>query len=224
MKRVAPIRIVVLVSGNGSNLQALGDACAAGRIPGRIHAVISNRPRAYALERARRMGIATSIVDHRAFADRSSFDAALQQRIDAHAPDLIVLAGFMRVLTPPLVAHYQGRMLNIHPSLLPAYPGLHTHSRALADGARRHGASVHFVTPELDGGPVVLRGEVPVEPGDTPDSLAARVQAMEHRIYPLAVSWFAAGRLRLAGDCALLDGRPLVPPPTLTFEDFADAD
>ncbi len=223
MNSKEPIRIVVLVSGNGSNLQALIDACEQGRINGRIAGVISNRPQVFALERARRHHIPAFVLDHRRFPDRAHFDESLRKCIDALTPDLIVLAGFMRILTPAFVDHYLGRMLNIHPSLLPAYPGLHTHARALADGAIRHGASVHFVTRELDGGPVIVQAEVPIAANDTPDSLAARVQLAEHRIYPLAVAWFAEGRLQLADGAARLDEKPIVAPTRLKLEDFTNA-
>lgn len=219
-ERAAGARIVVIVSGRGSNLEALIAAVENGSINGRIVAVISNRPDAPALERARRHGIAAQAVDHNAYADRAAFDRALCETIDAHAPTLVVLAGFMRILTPEFVSHYAGRMLNIHPSLLPDYTGLHTHARALADGVARHGASVHFVTNELDGGPLVLQGEVPVCEGDDPERLAARVQRIEHVIYPQAVAWYAAGRLHLADDHAELDGRCLDAPPRLRLEDI----
>ncbi len=205
-------RIVVLVSGSGSNLQALIDAVAEGRIRGRIAAVLSNNPQAYGLERARRAGIPTEVVDHRDFPSRETFDRALAERIDRYRPDLVILAGFMRILTPEFVRHYQGRMLNIHPSLLPKYRGLDTHARALAAGEREHGVSVHFVTPELDGGPVIAQARVPVLPDDTPETLAARVLEREHRLYPLVTSWYTAGRLALDDDRVLFDGRPLDAP------------
>ena len=214
-----PARIVVIVSGRGSNLEALIAATEDGSIDGRVAAVISNRPGAFALERARRHGIDAQTVDHTVYADRAAFDRALREAVDAHAPTLVVLAGFMRILTPEFVAHYAGRMLNIHPSLLPAYTGLHTHARALADRAEHHGASVHFVSNELDGGPVVLQGEVPICDDDDPERLAARVQRIEHIIYPRAVAWYAAGRLRLVGGQAELDGRRLDVPPRLRLED-----
>lgn len=201
--------IVVLVSGNGSNLQAIIDAAAAGALPVEIRAVISNRPTAFGLERARRAGIAAVVVDHVAYPDRARFDAALQDAIDAYAPALVVLAGFMRILTPEFVAHYHGRLLNVHPSLLPAFRGLDTHRRALAAGATRHGASVHFVTAELDGGPVIAQQEVPILPDDDATSLAARVQRAEYVLYPRVIGWFAAGRLTLQGNRAMLDGAPI---------------
>ncbi len=207
-----PLPIVVLISGGGSNLQAIIDAAGRQQLPVDIRAVISNRADAYGLHRARAAGIATQVIDHREFADRESFDRALRRAIDSHAPGLVVLAGFMRILTPEFVAHYQGRMFNIHPSLLPELRGLHTHRRALEAKRSTHGASVHFVTSELDGGPVVLQAEVPVLPGDDPDTLAARVLAEEHRIYPLAIRWFAEGRLKLEEGVPVLDGKVLNTP------------
>ena len=212
-----PLPVVVLISGSGSNLQALIDGAAGGELPIRIEAVISNEPDAFGLERARRAGIAAEVVDHRAFDSREAFDQALMAAIDRHQPGLVVLAGFMRILTPAFVHHYAGRLLNIHPSLLPKYQGLHTHRRALEAGDVEHGASVHFVTEELDGGPVILQAKVPVLPGDTPERLAARVLEKEHRIYPLVVKWFAQGRLRLDGDGVLFDDHPL-PRPLLLDE------
>ncbi len=216
-RRRGPLPIVVLISGNGSNLQAILDAIAAGRLRAEARAVISNRPEAYGLERARRAGVPAEVVDHRAFPDREAFDRALMAAIDRHRPALVVLAGFMRILTPAFVRHYRGRLLNIHPSLLPELRGLDTHRRALEAGLRRHGVSVHFVTEELDGGPVVARRWVPVLPGDTPERLQERVHRAEHRPYPEVIRWFAEGRLRLErtreGDRVLLDGRPLPQPP-----------
>jgi phosphoribosylglycinamide formyltransferase-1 len=188
-------RVVVLISGSGSNLQALIDAAANADYPAQIVAVISNKSDAYGLVRAQNSGIATAVLDHKAFASREEFDAALRDKIDSYQPDLVVLAGFMRILTADFVNHYLGRMLNIHPSLLPLYPGLHTHRRAIEAGDATHGATVHFVTAELDGGPAVVQAEVPVEQGDTEELLAKRVLAQEHRIYPLAVHWFADGDL-----------------------------
>jgi len=160
-----------------------------------IRVVISNRPDAAGLEWARSRGLPTRVVDHKAYADRAQFDAALAAEIDAHRPDLVVLAGFMRILTPAFIERYARRMLNIHPSLLPAFTGLHTHARALAAGVKLHGCTVHFVTPELDSGPIVAQAAVPVLPGDTEQALAARVLAAEHRIYPQVVRWFLEGRL-----------------------------
>jgi phosphoribosylglycinamide formyltransferase-1 len=206
-----PCRIVVLISGSGSNLQALLDAAAAGEINAEIVGVISNRADAFGLERAARAGVATEVVDHRQFDDRASFDRALASHIDALEPDLVILAGFMRILTDAFVHHYQGRLLNIHPSLLPKYPGLDTHRRAIEAGDAEAGATVHFVTAELDGGPAVLHGRVPVQPGDTAATLAERVLEVEHQIYPRAVGWFASGRLQLRPDGAWLDDI-LLPP------------
>ncbi len=189
--------IVILISGRGSNMEAIVRACQAEGWPGRIAAVISNRPEAAGLEFAASHGIATAVVDHKAFPDRDSFDAALAQVIDGFSPDLVVLAGFMRILTPGFVKHYDGRMLNIHPSLLPCFPGLHTHEQALAMGVKVHGATVHFVTAELDHGPIVLQAAIEVRQDDTPKTLAARLLTQEHVIYPRAVRWFVEGRLRV---------------------------
>ncbi len=189
--------VVILISGRGSNMEAIVRA----QIPGaRIVAVISNRPDAGGLEFAARHGIASQVVDHRAFPSREAFDAALAELIDGFSPDLVVLAGFMRVLTDAFVSRYAGRLLNIHPSLLPSFPGLHTHQRALEAGVRVHGTTVHFVTPTLDCGPIVIQAAVPVLPGDDEASLAARVLVQEHRIYPQAVRWFVEGRLNLGAD------------------------
>src|SRR5690606_23530679 len=192
---MADCNVVVLISGSGSNLQALIDSITQDGNPARIAAVISNRADAYGLERAKKAGIDTLVLDHKQFDGREAFDAALVEAIDGFDPQLVVLAGFMRILSGGFVRHYAGRLLNIHPSLLPKYKGLHTHQRALEAGDSEHGCSVHFVTEELDGGPLVVQAIVPVQSGDTPESLAQRVHAEEHRIYPLAVSWFASGRL-----------------------------
>ncbi|WP_313025749.1 phosphoribosylglycinamide formyltransferase [Pseudomonas lopnurensis] len=200
--------VVVLISGSGSNLQALIDSQDEDN-PARIRAVISNRADAYGLQRAQAAGIPTRVLPHRNFADREAFDAALMQAIDAHQPDLVVLAGFMRILTPGFVRHYRGRLLNIHPSLLPRHKGLDTHRRALEAGDSEHGCSVHFVTEELDGGPVAIQATLAIEPGETLDDLAQRVHVAEHRIYPLAMRWFAEGRLHLAEQGAMLDGATL---------------
>jgi phosphoribosylglycinamide formyltransferase-1 len=208
----APLPIVVLISGSGTNLQALIDAVADASLPVDIRAVISNRPDAPGLARARAAGLTTETLDHTDYADRAAFDLALRERIDAYRPGLVVLAGFMRILTPAFVNHYRGRLMNIHPSLLPRFRGLDTHARALAAGETHHGASVHFVTDELDGGPVILQARVAVRAGDTPQSLATRVLEQEHRIYPLAVQWFAEGRLQLGDGAAMLDGKPLEQP------------
>jgi phosphoribosylglycinamide formyltransferase-1 len=197
---MALMRITVLISGRGSNLAALIAAANAGAIDGAVTHVISNRPGAAGLAHAERNGIAASVVDHRAFASRAAFDAALADAIDRSEPDLVVLAGFMRILGADFVARYRGRMLNIHPSLLPAYPGTDTHRRALDDRAARHGCTVHFVTVDVDGGPIVAQAEVPVLPGDDPASLAARVLEAEHRLLPQVVGWFCAGRIELDDD------------------------
>jgi phosphoribosylglycinamide formyltransferase 1 len=191
--------IVILISGRGSNLEALIAARDAGQLPVNIAAVISNRPEAAGLETAARAGIVAHYVDHKGFAERDAFDAALAECIDSFTPDLVVLAGFMRILTEPFVRHYAGRLINIHPSLLPVFPGLHTHRRALEEGVRIHGCTVHFVTPDLDHGPVIIQAAVPVLDGDDEAALAARVLRQEHVIYPQAVRWFAEGRLRLEG-------------------------
>lgn len=183
--------VVVLISGRGSNLRAILDA----GIP--VSAVLSNRADAAGLQAAQRHGVATAVVDHRRFASREAFEAALAAEIDRHAPRLVALAGFMRVLTPGFVARFAGRLMNIHPSLLPEFPGLDTHARALAAGARRHGCTVHFVTEQLDHGPVIAQAAVPVLPGDTPETLAARVLAEEHVLYPRAIRWFLEGQLVL---------------------------
>lgn len=188
--------VVILISGRGSNMRALLEA----DLPGRVAAVVGDRPAAAGLDFAAQRGVATAVVDFRQFPSRPQFDAALAAEIDRHQPHLVVLAGFMRVLGEDFVRRYAGRLLNIHPSLLPAFPGLHTHREALRAGTRLHGCTVHFVTPALDAGPIVIQAAVPVLEGDTEDSLADRVLAQEHRIYPQAVRWFLEGRLALGGD------------------------
>jgi phosphoribosylglycinamide formyltransferase-1 len=190
-------RYVILISGRGSNMESLLDA----GLPGVCAAVISNRPDAAGLAAAAARGIATAAVDHRCFASREEFDVALATEIDRHAPDLVLLAGFMRILGDGFVRRFEGRLLNIHPSLLPAFSGIKTHARALAAGVRLHGCSVHFVTPALDGGPIIAQAAVPVQAGDDEASLAARVLAEEHALYPRVARWFLEGRLHL------LDGR-----------------
>lgn len=190
-------------------MEALVRAAQAGTVPITVAGVVSNRPRAGVLGRAGALGIRTRCIDHRDFAQREAFDAALREAVEERTPDLVVLAGFMRVLTPVFIEPFRGRLLNIHPSLLPRYPGLDTHQRAIDAGDRLAGATVHFVTEELDGGPAVAQVRVPVLEGDDAQSLAARVLAEEHRLYPEAVRWFAEGRLRLQGQQALLDGEPL---------------
>ena len=189
-------RIVILISGRGSNMEAMLKT----RLPAEIVAVISNEPTAKGLVTAQAQHIATAVVPHRAFADRAAFDAALAAEIDRHRPDLIVLAGFMRVLTEGFVARYASRMVNIHPSLLPSFPGLHTHRRALEAGVRVHGCTVHFVTPGLDSGPIIIQAAVPVLAHDTEDTLSARVLEQEHRIYPQAVRWLCEGRVTLGAN------------------------
>jgi phosphoribosylglycinamide formyltransferase-1 len=208
--------IVVLISGRGSNLQSIIDAAAGGELPIEIRAVISNRPDAAGLGRAAQAGIPVAVVDHTTFGNRKDFDRALAACIDRYQPGLVVLAGFMRLLTVDFVGHYRGRMLNIHPSLLPDFPGLDTHRRVLEAGCREHGASIHFVTEQMDGGPVVLQARVPVHADDTVDSLAARVLQQEHRIFPLAIRWYAEQRLSLGSDGQVrFDGRPLTRPRVL---------
>ncbi len=190
-------RIVIVISGRGSNMQAIIHAAAAQQWPGCIAAVISNKPDATGLLVASEAGISTAVVDHRAYADRDAFDAALAEKIDSFAPDLVVLAGFLRILTRDFVHHYHGRLLNIHPSLLPSFPGLATHRQALSAGVKVHGATVHFVTPDLDHGPIVAQAAVSVMATDTESTLAARVLEQEHVIYPQAVRSFIEGRLRI---------------------------
>ena len=189
--------IVILISGRGSNMEAIVRACAAQGWPARIAAVISNKPDASGLAFAAEHGIATATVEHKQFATREAFDAELARVIDGFAPDVVVLAGFMRILTAGFVQHYAGRLVNIHPSLLPAFPGLHTHQRAIDAGCKLAGATVHFVTPELDHGPIILQAAVPVRPGDSEGELAARVLRQEHLIYPRAVRWLIEGTLHV---------------------------
>jgi len=210
-----PLPLVVLISGTGSNLQALIDGQLTGRLPIDIRAVISNRAGAAGLDRARTAGIRTRILPHGDYTDREAFDGALAAEVADYAPELVVLAGFMRVLTPTFVGRFEGRLINIHPSLLPAYRGLHTHRRALADGVSEHGCSIHYVTAEMDAGPVIAQGLVAVEPGDDEARLAARVQAMEHRLYPEAVGWIAAGRVQWREGTVWFDGTPRQAPPRL---------
>ena len=199
----APFPIVVLISGSGSNLQAIIDSCA--NFPVEILAVISNNADAYGLNRAQASGIATRVIDHRDYPDRSSYDAALMSEIDSLQAKLIVLAGFMRILTTEFVNHYKGRLINIHPSLLPLYPGLNTHQRAIDNGDTEAGASVHFVSPEVDGGSIIIQAHVPVLPTDNSKELADRVLQQEHLIYPKAIRWFAQERLTVLNGKVLLD-------------------
>ena len=202
-------RIVILISGRGSNMEAIVSRCAVEAWPAEVVAVISNRADASGLAFAAAHGIATAVVDHKAFAQREDFDAELACVVDGFSPDLLVLAGFMRILGPAFVQRFEGRMLNIHPSLLPAFPGLHTHRRALEAGCKAAGATVHFVTAALDHGPIVLQAVVPVRPDDDEAALAARVLALEHVIYPRAVRWFVEGQLRVdAGIVVHAGGEP----------------
>lgn len=216
-----PANLVVLISGSGTNLQAFIDAIKAGHLNANIAVVISNKADAFGLTRAQNAGIGTATIDHKQFADRESFDRTLVDSIDAYRPDAVILAGFMRILTAEFVQHYQGKLFNIHPSLLPKYPGLHTHQRAIDAGDKYHGATVHFVTEELDGGPPILQARVPILEGDNADTLAARVRAEEHKIYPLAIKWFVAGRLRLGSEGAQLDDAA-IPSNGLRLEDIAE--
>lgn len=215
---MADKNVVILISGRGSNMEALLEA----NLPARVAAVISNEPGARGLDAARRRNLPTAVMDHRAFGNRAAFDAALANEIDRHSPHLVLLAGFMRILTAAFVRAYEGRLLNIHPSLLPAFPGLDTHRRALQAGVRIHGCTVHFVTVELDHGPIVIQAAVPVLPDDTENALAARVLKEEHRIYPQAVRWFCEGRLGLTPDgrvgiaCAPGPMHALISPPAET--------
>ncbi len=214
-----PLRLVVLISGRGTNMTAIARACAAGEIGARIELVVSDNAAAGGLASARELGVATATVPREPKGDRGAFEQRLAAAIDAQRPDAIALAGFMRILSPAFVERYLGRMFNIHPSILPAYRGLHTHQRVLQDRQPRHGASVHFVTAELDGGPVVLQSRVPVRAQDTEESLSARVQATEYIIYPRVLGWFAQGRLAWQDGAAWLDGRRLDQP---LVEDFSD--
>lgn len=198
-------RIVILVSGNGSNAQAIIDACESGQIRGQVHAVISNKKDAYGLVRAKKHNIDAIAIPHVDFAARSDFEAELLSSVVSYQPDLVVLAGFMRILSEKFVNSFSGKILNIHPSLLPKYPGLNTHQRALDNGDEKHGSSVHFVTPELDGGPVILQGEVPVMTGDTPDILAKRLASVEWQIYTKVVKWFCDDKLHLDNNSVVLN-------------------
>ena len=206
------LSIVVLISGGGTNLQALIDTAMANDALFDIKAVISNREDAYGLQRAADAGIETRIVNHDEYTDREQYDQALIAAIDSYSPGLVALAGFMRILTDGFVRHYHGRLLNIHPSLLPKHKGLHTHRRAIEAGDEIHGASTHFVTEELDGGPVIMQAQIAVQPGDDPTALAARVLEREHIIYPLTVKWFAEKRLRMGDTGVILDEQPLASP------------
>ena len=204
-------RLAVLISGTGSNLQAILDAIDAGELPARVSLVLSNKAGAAGLARAERAGVPAQAIDHRGFPDRASFDQAMIERIDAHGADTVVLAGFMRILSPGFVRHYQGRLINIHPSLLPKYPGLNTHARALEAGDREHGCSLHFVTDELDGGPLIAQARFPVSANDTAETLSEKVQAQEHRLYPQVLRWRAQQRLQMTDQGVELDGERLPP-------------
>lgn len=201
-----PISIAVLISGSGSNLQAIIDEIELGNINARIAVTVCNKATASGLERAKNHSISTEVVDHTLFETREAFDARLRETIDTYKPDLIVLAGFMRILSHDFVRYYLGRMINIHPSLLPAYKGINTHKRVLQDGVKTHGASVHFVTLELDGGPIIIQASVPVKSSDTPESLSKRVLEQEHIIFPLVIDWFANKRLILENGKIAFDG------------------
>ncbi|WP_276893973.1 phosphoribosylglycinamide formyltransferase [Frischella perrara] len=198
-------RIIILVSGNGSNLQAIINACQNNLINGKIVAVISNKPDVYSLMRAKQANIPSHVINHKEFATREAFDHQLQLQIEQYQPDLIVLAGYMRILTPHFVQHYSGKMLNIHPSLLPKYPGLNTHRRAMEAGDKEHGTTVHFVTDELDGGPIILQAKVPIFDNDEEQDIVERVLAQEHQIYPLVIKWFCDDRLTMINGRAYLD-------------------
>jgi phosphoribosylglycinamide formyltransferase-1 len=204
--------IAILISGRGSNMRVIAERAAAGSLPVDVRVVVSDQPTAEGLQAAAAMNLATRVLQPREFADRPSYDRALVQLLEQYQPQLIVLAGFMRILTSQFIGAFAGRILNVHPSLLPKYRGLHTHRRALESGEALHGVSVHFVTEELDGGPVVLQAEVPILPDDSETTLSARVQQGEHRIYPQAIDWFARGRLLLKDGRAWLDGKPLDAP------------
>ena len=207
-----PLKLAILISGRGSNMATIARECQQNRIAATVTAVVSDRADVAGITTARGMGIETHVVSRKAAVDRETFEHKLGEVVDNSTPDLVVLAGFMRVLSGPFVERYAGRIINIHPSLLPKYTGLHTHQRVLDAGDAEHGASVHFVTPELDGGPLILQSRVPVKPGDTESTLAARVMATEHVIYPRVVGWIADGRLAWNDGRPLLDGKPLVQP------------
>jgi len=215
--RQGACKTAILISGSGSNLQAFIDRVASGSIDLDLTIVLSNRRDACGLTRASGAGIATACIEHRGFPGREAFDRAVAAELDGRRPDLIILAGFMRILGTWFVSHYEGRILNIHPALLPAYPGLDTHQRVLDAGDRYHGSTVHFVTDELDGGPRILQGRLAVAPQETADELRARVQAIEHQIYPEAASWFASGRLQYIDGAAWLDGQRLDAPVVKDF-------
>lgn len=203
---VNPLGVVILISGRGSNMDAIIDAASKKSIDVDVRAVISNNADAVGLETAHKAGITTRTVDHRQFNDRDTYEAALIESIDSYQPGLIVLAGFMRLLGKAFVSHYVDRLMNIHPALLPAFPGLNTHERALQAGAKRHGATVHFVTDDVDAGPIIMQAAVDIKTGDSVSDLASRVLEQEHRIYPMVIGWFADGRLSIKDGNVLLDG------------------
>lgn len=209
---MSKLPLVILISGRGSNMQAILQQAGNGELAVEVRAVISNNPTASGLQLAHTAGVTTAVVDHRLIPDRAQYDQALRASIDRYQPGLVALAGFMRILTPAFVQHYLGRLLNVHPSLLPAFPGLDTHRRALQAGVTRHGASVHFVTEELDGGPIIAQASVPVYAQDDADSLGARVLALEHQLYPTVIGWFADGRLAYRHSNVWLDGQVLTQP------------
>ncbi len=221
MSGAQPFRIKVLISGSGTNLQAIIDAVAQGAIAGQITEVISNRPGVRGLERAQAAGIRTTVLDHRRAPSREEYDRELAGHIEATGADLIVLAGFMRILSDGFVEQFMGRLINIHPSLLPAYRGLHTHARAIAAGESEAGCSVHYVIPELDAGPVIAQAAVSIEAEETEASLQAKVQAMEHQLYPQVVGWIAEGRVEMREGMVWMDDSPLSAPPCLRAEDNA---
>lgn len=212
MNRTDRLRVAVLISGSGTNLQAIMDCIAGDMLQAKIVSVISDRPKAFGLQRAASAGIEQQCVDYSRYSKRSDFDAAIAASLQANNPELIVLAGYMRILPAAIVLNYAGRMLNVHPSLLPAYPGLHTYARALAAGEQWHGSTVHFVTPELDAGPGIIQYRVRIRPGETERELRQRVQQGEYIIYPRAIQWFAQGRIQYSGDRVLLDGEALQQP------------
>jgi phosphoribosylglycinamide formyltransferase-1 len=206
-------RIVVLLSGSGTTLQSMIDA----KLPAKIAAVISNKKNAFGLERAKEANIPTQILEHEHFESREKFDASLQQLIDQYNPDLVVLAGYMRILSDQFVSHYAGRLINIHPSLLPKYKGMHTHQRVMDDGEPLHGSSVHFVNSELDGGPVLLQARLPILPNDSLESLELRIKTKEHLIYPTAISWFAEGRIKLIDNEIYMDDQKMNGPVVMDY-------
>ena len=211
-RRSQKLPIAILISGRGTNMRAIAERAAAGELPVEVRVVVSDQANAAGLDLARSMGIATEVVSPRQFADRPSFDRALAAVVARYQPQLVVLAGFMRILTSEFIAPFAGRLMNIHPSLLPKYRGLHTHRRALEAGDELHGVSVHFVTEELDGGPLIIQSCIDVRADDTEETLSARVQREEHTLYPLAIEWFATGRLALDGDAVMFDGKKLDKP------------